>query len=81
MTELKKAGEFTPEELKALRVKETEEKLAIMEILNSISVPVQATVYTHSASWNIRNKAFWESFKQKDEQILEFMEKFLTEQK
>lgn len=73
-------GPPTEDELRAVAERTAEEKLRIINDLNKISYPINATVYTHNASWTIRNKAFWKAFEQKDKEVVEFMNKYLTQQ-
>lgn len=72
-------GEFQNEELKDNHKLIVEEKLKIISQLNEIKVPLQATVFAHGKTWNIRNIAFWQVFKKGDSDIVEFMEKYLQE--
>jgi hypothetical protein len=74
-------GTEVSEEIKANHVKEVEEKLKIIKELNSIKYPISATVFTHGKSWTIRNESFWKSMQSRDGMLLEFMEKYLIEEK
>lgn len=74
-------GEMTPEELKAEQQRIVDEKLKIIKDLNSINYPISATVFTHHSTWTIRNIAFWNAMKNRDEKTIEFMEKYLTDNK
>lgn len=70
-------GEFREEDLKAIKRKEVEENKRIIQDLNKIKYPLQVTVFKGSRPWTIRNIAFWEAIRDKDEKVLEFMEKYL----
>ena len=72
---------FTPEELEAENQRITKEKKRIIGELNKIKVPLNVQVLSHHGSWSIRNIAFWEAIKQRDELVIEHMEKYLTEKK
>lgn len=79
--EMKKEGEFKEQELDARTLKEIEEKRSIIEALNQIKYPINATVFSHGMTWTMRNIAFWQSLKGKDEKVQEFIETYLTERK
>lgn len=68
---------FTPEELKTIREKEVKENLKLIEDLNKIKVPLSVTVFKGNQSWSIRNIAFWKAMNDRDDKVIEFMEKFL----
>ena len=72
---------FTPEELEAENQRLVKEKLKIIEDLNKIKYPLSVTVFAQNQTWTIRNLAFWKAMADRDEKIVEFMEKYLTEQK
>ena len=69
------------EEMLSNQQKLVEEKKKIISDLNKIKVPISATVFSHNGAWTIRNIEFWKQFKKRDEEIVEWMEKFLTESK
>ena len=72
---------FTPEELEAETQRIVKEKLEIIKQLNAIKYPLNATVFGQNQSWTIRNKAFWVAMSDKDEKVIEFMEKYLSSEK
>lgn len=74
-------GPPSPEELKAEQVRVVEEKKKIIQDLNKIKYPLSTTVFTHGQTWTIRNTAFWKAMQKRDEDIVEFMEKYLTDNK
>lgn len=73
--------EMTEEELIANREKTVREKKYIINQINDISVPASVTIFSHGGPWTFRNVAFWEIFKKGDEDIVDFIEKFLSEKK
>jgi len=79
--EPKTTGQFTEEELKNAQEKITAEKLKIIKDLNKIKYPLSVTVFSHHGTWTIRNETFWQQLKKRDETMIDFMEKFLTEKK
>lgn len=74
-------GGFTEEDLKAERLRIVEEKKKIIADLNKIQYPLNVTVFTHGAAWTVRNVAFWKAMQKRDEDVLDFMEKYLSENK
>lgn len=76
-----KVGEMSPEELKAEQQRTVEEKKKIINDLNKIKYPLSVTVFSHHGTWTIRNKEFWKAMQKRDDQIVDFMEKYLTERK
>lgn len=74
-------GEFTEEELKAERKRIVEEKISIIRDLNKIRYPLQVTVFAHGKPWSIRNEEFWKVFKKGDEDVMDFMLRYLMEEK
>lgn len=77
----KPVGQFTPEQLKAEQVREVEQKRSIIRDLNKINYPISAQVFTHSRTWTIRNMAFWQAMNKRDEEIIDFMEKYIKDEK
>lgn len=77
----KEVGDFQEEELKATEQRIVEEKLQLIADLNKIKVPLSVQVFSHHGSWSIRNKAFWQAMNGRDDKVMEFMEKYLTEKK
>lgn len=73
--------EMTPEQLKAEQVRVAEEKRRIIRLLNQIKHPINATVFYGPGPWTIRNTAFWQMMQKHDDSVVEFMDKFLTENK
>lgn len=71
-------SETIPEELKAERQRIAEEKKRIIAQLNEIKYPLSATVYTHGQPWSIRNITFWKNFQKRDEDIIKFLDEYLT---
>ena len=71
-------GPPTPEEIKANQEKVVEEKKQIIADLNKIKYPLNVTVLSHHGPWTIRNTTFWEMLKKRDKDVVEYMEKFLT---
>lgn len=74
-------GEFTPEEIKAEQKRQIEQKKKIIAQLNEIKHPLNATIFDQGGAWTIRNTAFWIAMQKRDEDVIEFMEKYLTEKK
>lgn len=70
-------GEFKEEQLKSVREKEIKENLKLIEDLNKIKVPLSVTVFKGGSSWSIRNIAFWQAMKDRDEQVIKFMYDYL----
>lgn len=77
----KPIGEWTPEEIKAEEQRIAQQKRSIIRDLNKINYPISATVFTHNRTWTIRNISFWQHMNKRDEEILDFMEKYITEEK
>lgn len=73
--------DFTPEQLKAENAKLLQQKLDIIKQLNEIHYPLNATIFAQGQPWTIRNKSFWEAMQKRDDDVMEFMEKYLTEKK
>jgi hypothetical protein len=84
MEKLEKPGStlgFSEEELKAERDRIAAAKRKVIADINKINVPISYTVYDHNGTWSMRNVAFWRAIQQKDEKVVEFLEKYLTENK
>lgn len=43
------------------------------DILNTIKLPCNATFYSHGMAWSIRNVAFWESLKKREEEFMKLI--------
>lgn len=69
------------EDLKSNQEKIVIEKRKIIADINKIKYPLNVTVFSHDRPWSIRNVEFWNQFKKRDDQIIEFMEKYLKEEK
>lgn len=68
---------FTPEEIKSIREKEVKENIKLISDLNKIKVPLSVTVFKGNRTWSIRNIAFWKAMNDRDDKVVEFMEKYL----
>lgn len=60
-------------DLKANHEKKREEINKAADILNEIKLPANCTFYSHGMVWSIRNIAFWESLKQRDEEFMKLI--------
>lgn len=59
--------------LKENSKKKAEEINKAADILNTIKIPANCTFYSHGMVWSIRNIAFWESLKARDEEFLKLI--------
>jgi hypothetical protein len=76
------AEEMTPEQkLKSNQEKIILERRRIIEELNKINVPINASIISGDQTWSVRNIAFWRALKKRDDLVVEFIDKYLTEKK
>lgn len=61
------------EKLKSNTEKKAREINSAADQLNKILIPANCTFYSHGMVWSIRNVAFWEHLKKKDEEFLKLI--------
>jgi hypothetical protein len=71
-------GEFDEEAIKAERQRIIDEKMKIINEINSIKHPIAVTVFDHGRPWTFRNKAFHKMIMKSDDEMVKFFTEYLA---